>query len=181
MLAAEVREHGAVHTDWAKVVGVEEGGSLIGRDGFGETDDGIASVVDDDVKPASLLHGSIYGSIDGSFVGDIKFQNMDRKILFLCESLNLGYVFGVLAVGIAHGSEDGVTFARERFGEQTSQASAGPGDQNYLFVGHVVSPSLDSSAWMLRPLGVDTLNSTHVAQAFRPEVFRLCCPHLAGT
>jgi hypothetical protein len=132
-VAAHVGKNRAIDAHAAHEIRVHDLLGLLGGDGFGETHEPVAGVVDGDVDAAGLSDGSADSEFDGSITRDVAFQRENGERFPSGESEKIGGIFGVLALRVAHGGEDGVAVAREGFGKEPPEAGAGTRDKNYLF------------------------------------------------
>lgn len=131
-LFAHEGQDGAIHAQDAKEVGLEELARLGNGSRFGEADDTVAGVVDDRIDAASAADAFMNDAVDGNFVGNVHFENIDLKRFLADEGAQLVGVGGIAHGGVAHSSKNDVAMTREGFREKAAKAGAGAGDEDNL-------------------------------------------------
>jgi hypothetical protein len=111
VLLAHEGEDGTIDAYATKKIGVHYLLHLIDGGGFGEARERVACVVDGNVDAAGLIDAGVDSAVDGGFVGDVHFEDMELERFFSSEGAEFRGIRRIASNRIAHGGEDDVAVA----------------------------------------------------------------------
>jgi hypothetical protein len=83
-----------------------------------------------------MFDDSANGLFDAEVISDVHLEDVERERFPFGEISDFGGVRSVAAADVAHGGKHGVAVAGKSLGKETAKASAGAGDEDYVFGSH---------------------------------------------